>query len=107
MLSGSFAGKGTVALQKIDGTMIKEDCLEILKQHLKTSARMLKLGCNCVFQQDRYPKHTSRFVSDGPPESHRKAVDRTENVRLTKEVHDLTEICQGENLAQSSIVKSL
>uniref|UniRef100_A0A0E9V558 Uncharacterized protein n=1 Tax=Anguilla anguilla TaxID=7936 RepID=A0A0E9V558_ANGAN len=46
MLWGCFIGRGTGALQKIDGIMRKEDYVEILKQHLKTSARKLKLGRN-------------------------------------------------------------
>ena len=61
MLWGCFAGKGTGALQKIDGIMRKEDYLQILKQHLKTSATKLKLGRN--FQQDNDPKHTSKVVT--------------------------------------------
>ncbi len=43
MLWGCFAQNGTCALQKIDGIMKKENYLKILKQHLKTSARNLKL----------------------------------------------------------------
>ena len=37
--------------------------MDILKQHLKTSVRMLKLGCKWVFQMDNDPKHTSKVVA--------------------------------------------
>ena len=39
-----FATGGTGALHKIDGIMRKENDVDILKQHLKTSVRKLKLG---------------------------------------------------------------
>ena len=41
----------------------KENYVDILKQHLKTSVRNLKLGCKWVFQMDNDPKHTSKTVS--------------------------------------------
>ena len=44
MLWGCFAAGGTDALHKIDGTMRMENYADILKQHLKTSVRKLKLG---------------------------------------------------------------
>ena len=34
--------------------------VNILKQHLKTSVRKLKLGRKWVFQMDNDPKHTSK-----------------------------------------------
>ena len=37
--------------------------MDILKQHLKTSVRKLKLGCKWVFQMDNNPKHTSKVVA--------------------------------------------
>ena len=37
--------------------------MDILKQHLKTSVRKLKLGRKCVFQMDNDPKHTSKVVA--------------------------------------------
>ena len=43
MLWGHFAAGGTGALQKIDGIMGWENYVDILKQHLKTSVRKLKL----------------------------------------------------------------
>ena len=63
MLWGCFAAGGTGALHKIDGIMRKLNYVDILKQHLKTSVRKLKLGCKWVFQMDIDPKHTSKFVA--------------------------------------------
>ena len=37
--------------------------MDILKQHLKTSVRKLKLGHRWVFQMDNDPKHTSKVVA--------------------------------------------
>ena len=39
----------------------KENYVDILKQHLKTSVRKLKLGRKWVFQMDNDPKHTSKI----------------------------------------------
>lgn len=50
MLWSCFAAKGTHALHKVDGILRKENYLDILKQHLKTSARKMKLGRKWVFQ---------------------------------------------------------
>ena len=44
MLWGCFAAGGTGALHKIDGFMRKENDVDILKQHLKTSVRKITLG---------------------------------------------------------------
>ena len=63
MLWGCFAAGGTGALHKIDGIMRVENCVDILKQHLKTSVRKLKLGRKWVFQMDNDPKHTSKVVT--------------------------------------------
>ena len=38
------------------------EIVDILKQHLKTSVRKLKLGRKWVFQIDNDPKHTKRCV---------------------------------------------
>jgi hypothetical protein len=43
--------------------MIKENYVDILKQHLKTSVRKLKLGRKGVLQMDNDPKHTSKVVA--------------------------------------------
>ena len=37
--------------------------MDILKQHLKTSVRNLKLGRKWVFQMDNDPRHTSKVVA--------------------------------------------
>ena len=58
-----FPAGGTGALNKIDGIMRMETYLDILKQHLKTSVRKLKLGRKWVFQMDNVPKHTSKVVA--------------------------------------------
>ena len=58
-----FAAGGTGALHKIDVIMRKEHYVDILKQHLKTSVRKLKLGHKWVFQIDNDPKHTSKVVA--------------------------------------------
>ncbi|CDQ65747.1 unnamed protein product [Oncorhynchus mykiss] len=63
MLWGCFAAGGTGALHNIDWIMKKKNYVDILKQHLKTSVRKLKLGCKWVFQMDNDPKHTSKAVA--------------------------------------------
>ena len=63
MLCGCFAAGGAGALHKIDGWMRKENSVDILKQHLKTSVKKLKLGRKWVFQMDNDPKHTSKVVA--------------------------------------------
>ncbi|CDQ68190.1 unnamed protein product [Oncorhynchus mykiss] len=44
--------------------MRQENYVNILKEHLKTSVRKLKLGRKWVFQMDNDPKHTSKVVSN-------------------------------------------
>ena len=63
MLWGCFAAGGTGALHKINGIIRQENHVAILKQHLKTSVRKLKLGCKWVIQMDNDPKHTSKVVA--------------------------------------------
>uniref|UniRef100_A0AAZ3P821 Tc1-like transposase DDE domain-containing protein n=1 Tax=Oncorhynchus tshawytscha TaxID=74940 RepID=A0AAZ3P821_ONCTS len=63
MLWGCFSAGGTGAIHKIDGNMREENYVDILKQHLKTSVRKLKLGRKWVFQMDNDPKHTSKVVA--------------------------------------------
>ena len=65
MLWGCFAAGGTGALHKIDGITRKEHYVDILKQHLKTSVRKLKLVCKWVFQMDIDSKHTFKVVAKG------------------------------------------
>ena len=55
---GCFAAGGTGALHKIDGIMREGNYVDILKQHLKTSVRKLKLGRKWVFQMDNDPKQS-------------------------------------------------
>uniref|UniRef100_A0A673WEC2 Calcium/calmodulin-dependent protein kinase type IV n=1 Tax=Salmo trutta TaxID=8032 RepID=A0A673WEC2_SALTR len=63
MLWGCFAAGGTGVLHKIDGIMRQESYVDILKKHLTTSVRKLKLGRKWVFQMDNDPKHTSKVVA--------------------------------------------
>ena len=63
MLWGCFAEGGTGALHKIDGFKRKEKYVDILKQHLKTSVRKLKLGRKWAFQMGKDPKRTSKVVA--------------------------------------------
>ena len=63
MLCGCLAAGGTGALHKMDGIMRKGNYVDILKQHLKTSVRKLKLGRKWVFQMDNDPKHTAKVVA--------------------------------------------
>ena len=62
MLLGCFAAGGTGALHKIDSIMRQENDVDILKQHLKTSVRKLKLGYKLVFQMDN---HLPKFCQNG------------------------------------------
>ena len=63
MLWGCFAAGGTGAVHKIDGIKREENDVDILKQHLKTSVRKLKLGRKWVFQMDNDPKHISKVLA--------------------------------------------
>ena len=63
MLWGCFAAGETGALHKIDGFMRKDNYVDILKQHLKTSVRKLKLGRKWVFQMINDPKHSSKDLA--------------------------------------------
>ena len=58
---GALLQEGLVHL--IDGIMRMENYVDVLKQHLKTSVRKLKLGRKWVFQMDNDPKHTSKVVA--------------------------------------------
>ena len=79
MLWGCFAAGGSGALHKIDGIMRKEKYVDILKLHLKTSVRKLKLGRKWVFQMDNDPKHTSKVkVLEWPSQS--PDLNRIENM---------------------------
>jgi hypothetical protein len=41
----------------------KGNYVDILKRHIKTSVRKLKLGRKCFFQMDNDPKHTSKDLA--------------------------------------------
>ena len=59
---GVLCCRRDLALHKIDGIMKMENDVDILKQHLKTSFRKIKLGLKWVFQMDNDPKHTSKMA---------------------------------------------
>ena len=63
MLWGCFAAVGTGALHKIDGIVRRQNYVDILKQHLTTSDRKLKLGRKWVFQEDNNHMQNSKVVS--------------------------------------------
>ena len=63
VLWGFFSAGGTGAIHKIDGIMRMENYVDILKQHLKTLVRKLKLVRKWVFQMDNDPKHTFKVVA--------------------------------------------
>jgi hypothetical protein len=93
MLWGCFAAVGTGALHKIEGIMRQDNYVDILKQHLKTSVRKLKLVCKWVFQMNNNPNHTSKVVAKWLkdtkplPQSYRKCVGRTEKACESKEAY--------------------
>jgi hypothetical protein len=62
MVWGCFAAGGTGAPHKIDGFMRKENYVDILKHHFKTSVK--KFGRKWVFQMNNDPKHTSKVPHD-------------------------------------------
>jgi hypothetical protein len=64
MLWGCFVVGGTGTLHKINRWLHEEDnYVDMLKQHLKTSVRKLKLGRKWVFQMNNDPKHISKVVA--------------------------------------------
>lgn len=65
MLWGCFTAGGTDALHKIDDIMRKENYVDILKQHLKTSARKLKLGPKWLFQMINDPSIPPNYLQSG------------------------------------------
>ncbi|CDQ64327.1 unnamed protein product [Oncorhynchus mykiss] len=62
---GCFAAGGTGALHKIDGIMRTENYVDILKQHLKTSVRKLKLGSKWVFKWTLTPSILPKLWQNG------------------------------------------
>ena len=65
MLWGCFAAGGTGALHKIDGIMRREHFVDILKQHLNTSVRKLKLGRQWVFPFAMAPSILRKLWQNG------------------------------------------
>jgi hypothetical protein len=93
----------------------KENYVDILKQHLKTSVRKLKLGRKWVFQMDNDPKHTSKVVAKWLQDSKVKVLEwpsqipdlsPIENMRAEQKKHvsakrptnltQLHQLCQEE-----------
>ena len=79
--------------------------MDILKQHLKTSVRKLKLGRKWVFQMNNDPKHTTKVVEkwlkditvkvlEWPSQSpdFTKFVGRTEKACASKEAYKLDSV---------------
>lgn len=60
---------------KIDGTMKRENYVDILKQHLKTSAGKLKVGCTLVFQMEYNSKQTSEDMTKWPKDNKVKVLE--------------------------------
>ena len=67
----------------------KENVVDILKQHLKTSVGKLKLGHKWVFQMDNDPKHTSKVLAKWLKDNkaYRNFVGRTEEACAIKEAY--------------------
>ena len=63
MLWRCFAAGVTGALHKTDGIMREGNYVDILKQHLKTSVRKLKLGRKWLLKMDNDHKHNSEVVA--------------------------------------------
>lgn len=63
MLCGCFAAWEIDALYNIGDIMTNEQYVEILKQHLKISARKIKLGHKQDFQMESGPNHTTKLVT--------------------------------------------
>jgi hypothetical protein len=73
--------------------------VDILKQHLKTSVRNLKLGHKWVFQMYNDAKHTSKVVAKCLKDNKvkwlcGKCVGRTEKACAIKEAYNLTQLHQ-------------
>ena len=84
MLWGCFAAGGTGALHKIDVIMRQDNYVKILKQHLKTSVRTLKLGRKWVFQMDNDPRHTSKVVAKWLKDNKVKVLELPSQSLITK-----------------------
>jgi hypothetical protein len=81
--------------------------VDILKQHLKTSVRKLKLGRKWGFQMDNDPKYTSKVVAKWPKDNKVKVLEwpsQSPDLNLKKRVRarrptnliHLHQLCQEE-----------
>jgi hypothetical protein len=89
MLWGCFAAGGTGALHNINDGMREENDVDILKQHLKTSVRKLKLCHKWLFQMDNDPKHTSKVVEKWLKDNKVKVSERTSQSPDLNPIEDL------------------
>lgn len=64
MVWGCVSSSGVGDLVFIDGNMDRFQYLQILKTHLKQSARKLNIESTFKYYQDNDPKHTSRLVQE-------------------------------------------
>ena len=113
MLWGCCAAGGTGALHKIDGIIREENYVDILKQHLKTSVRKLKLGRKWVFQMDNDSSILSKLWQNGLRTTksrywsgHHKALNPIEDLwaelkkhvqaRMPTNLTQLHQLCQEE-----------
>lgn len=62
MLWNYFSSSGVGSFQRANGTVEKEEYVNMLKTYMKNDARNLRLGRRWIFQHDNDPKHTSKYV---------------------------------------------
>ena len=74
--------------------------MDILKQHLKTSVRKLKLGCKWVFQMDNDPKHTSTAVAKWLKDNKVKVLEWPSQSPDFKPIEKLVQSRRPTNLTQ-------